>query len=346
MEILFSFALWFGLYAIVALSLNLEYGFAGIPNFGKALAVLVGAISVGGIMNRILAYFYGISEDNVISLSSSVRGIVNDAILSDPVLGIVIFLSSITLASLLGAVAGVIFILPSVKLKQDYLAITLLAISEVVFLVTNYSTEIVGGYYGVSVPDVFTFSGNYRNTFFILVILLFAFLVYFFVERISNSPFGRVLKAMRENEDVLKASGKNIIVLRIKAAAIGSAIASIAGALFSLYSLNVIASSFTRVEWTFYPFLMVLLGGAGNNKGVLAGVAVFVFAKIFLTMFKFEITALLNLPFEAIWFEYMLFGILMFLVLYYKPEGIFKEKPIFTKPIKKVVYKISGAKNN
>lgn len=338
MEILLTFAFWFGIYAIVALSLNLEYGYAGIPNFGRALAVLIGGISVGGVMNRILAYHYGISGD-IISVSSSVRVTVNEIVLNDPIFGITLFILSLLLASILGALAGVFFILPSVKLRADYLAITLLAISEVLFLVANYNVEIVGGYYGVSVPDFFIFAGPNRKFVLVFTILIVALLTYVFVERVSNSPFGRVLKAMRENEDALKASGKNVITLRIKASAIGSALASVSGALFSIYSLNVIASGFTRVEWTFYPFLMVLLGGAGNNRGVLAGVALLTSAKILLTMFKFEITALLKLPFEAVWFEYILFGLLMFLVLYYRPEGLFKEKSMLTAPIKDVVRK-------
>ncbi len=342
-EILINIALWFGLYGIVSLSLNLEYGYAGIPNFGRALAVLVGAVSVGGVLNRILIAYYGVSGD-IIQASAQVKSIVNPIIASNPAVGILLLLASLALAATLGAIAGALFILPSAKLREDYLAITLLAISEVTFMVCNYDVEIIGGYYGVSTPDVLAFaSGAARIYVFAVVVLVVMVAVYAFIEILTNSPFGRTLRAMRENEDVVKAFGKNVMILRVKTSAIGSAIAALSGALYSLLTANVIASSFTRVEWTFYPFLMILLGGAGNNRGVLAGTLTFVTVKILLTMYKHEISAALNLPFEAVWLEYALFGVLMYLVLLYRPQGLFREKPIFTKAIKSIAATLRSA---
>jgi branched-chain amino acid transport system permease protein len=92
---------------------------------------------------------------------------------------------------------------------------------------------------------------------------------------------------------------------------------------------------------------MVLLGGMGNNKGVVLGVLCFVLAKLSLTVYKFEIMSLLHLPFEAVWLEYILFGIVMLLILYYKPEGLIKEKPVMTPPLKKALKEenIKGARN-
>jgi branched-chain amino acid transport system permease protein len=339
-EVIVTIALWFGFYTVVSLSLNLEYGFAGIPNFGRALAVLMGGVAVGGIFNRILIYAFGVSGD-IITASAQIRSMTNDLIASNPVYGVGLLLLCLALAAILGAVTGALFILPSAKLSEDYLAITLLAISEVAFMVCNYNTAIIGGYYGVSTPDVLAFvPGEERMVAFTVVTLLIAFLVYVIVRRLTNSPFGRLLRAMRENESVVEATGKSVMVLRIKTAAIGSALASLAGALYSLYSVNVIATSFSRVEWTFYPFLMLLLGGAGNNRGVVVGTFTFVIVKILLTIYKHEIRTFLHLPFEAVWLEYILFGLLMYFVLLYRPEGLIKERPIFTAPIKKVVAKI------
>lgn len=157
------------------------------------------------------------------------------------------------------------------------------------------------------------------------------------MERILTSPYDRLLKAMRENEAVVQAFGKDILMLRIKTAALGSAIAALAGVLYSFCSVSVIASSFFRVEWTFFPFLIILLGGMANNKGVILGVFFFVVAKLSLAVYKFEIRSLLHLPFEAVWFEYILFGIVMLLILYYRPEGLIKEKPVLTPPIKRAL---------
>lgn len=334
--LIFNIIFWFGLYTIVALSLNLEYGYAGIPNFGRALAVLIGGVAVGGIVTRVLISYFGV-RGGIVEASGEVKTIVNEIISKDPILGIVILIVSLGLAAIIGGITGALFILPSAKLSEDYLAITLLAISEVFSLIAYYNTDLIGGYYGVSIPDVVKFiPGEYRFLFFTILVLGIAFGIYLFAERLLNTPYGRVLRTFRENEDVARAYGKNVMMLRIKTVALGSSIAALAGAIYSLYSVNVIATSFGRVEWTFYPILMVLLGGAGNNAGVLLGVFTFVTARIMLITYKFEIASALKLPFEAIWFEYILFGIIMMLVLIYRPEGILKEKPILTRPIKKL----------
>lgn len=326
--------LWFAIYLVVALSLNIEYGFAGIPNFGRAMAVLMGGIAVGYGVNRILMLLLGI-EGEIVEASGIVKSTVNAMISQKPLLGLGILAFSLLMAMLVGAIAGVLFILPSAKLKHEYLAITLLAISEVLYLISNYSTSIIGGYYGVSIPDVLAWvPGEKRFLAFALLGLSLALLVYLFAERLLTTPYGRLLKAMRENEDVVKAFGKDILMLRIKTVALGSGIAAMAGAFYSFYSVNVIASTFFRVEWTFFPFLMLLLGGMGNNRGVALGVLCFVLAKVFLTVYKFEIGSALQLPFEAAWLEYILFGAVMLLILYYKPEGLIKERAIMTPPVK------------
>ena len=342
--LILDIVIWFGLYLIVCISLNVEYGFGGIPNFGRALAVLIGAITVGGIVNRILMVTFGISG-GIVEASGLVKSVTNEIIAANPAIGIGILVASLLLAALLGAITGALFILPSAKLSEDYLAITLLAISEVMFMVSYYNTDMIGGYYGVSVPNVLAFvPGEQRLSIFALIILLIAFLAYLLVDRVTNSPYGRLLRAIRENEMVAEAYGKNVMVVRIKTVAFGSAIAALAGALYAYYSVNVIASSFSRVEWTFYPFLMILLGGLANNKGVIAGVLAFVTVKVLLMVYKFEITAALHLPFEAVWLEYIMFGILMLIILIYKPEGLIKEKPIMTDPIKRLADKIKKAK--
>lgn len=333
-HILVEVLLWFGLYSIVAISLNIEYGYAGIPNFGRALAVLMGAIAVGGITNRLLIAIFGVTGNFAVA-SGAVKTTVNEIIASNPYFGVGLIFLSLLIAGILGFITGAVFILPSAKLSEDYLAITLLAMSEVAFMVSYYHPDIIGGYYGVSTPDVLSFiPGQYRVYVFTAIILLVLAIIYLFAEKLLNTPYGRILRAMRENESVVKAYGRDIMVLRVKTVAIGSAIASISGALYSMYTANVIASSFSRVEWTFYPFLMILLGGLGNNRGVLSGVLAFVFAKVMLTTYKYELRTALHLPFEAVWLEYILFGIVTLLILYYRPEGLIKEKPIVTKPIK------------
>ena len=333
--LLYHVAISFGLYAIVALSLNLEFGHAGIPNFGRALAVLTGAFAVGAIVNRILIAIFGV-EGGIIEASGAVETIANELIGQNPALGIALLAASLGLAGALGALIGALSLIPCAKLKAHYLAITLLAISEVARLTLHYSVGIVGGYYGVSVPNIFAWvPAMYVSLAFSVLILAVATAIYLLVRAMTNSPYGRLLKAVREDEEVVKAYGVNTSRLKVKTMAIGSAMAAIAGALYSLYAVSVIAGGFTRVEWTFYPFLMVLAGGYGNNKGVLAGVFAFVTGKTILTVYKHEVRWLLRLPFETVWLEYMLFGVLMMLILLYRPAGLIKEEPIMTPPIRR-----------
>lgn len=327
----------FAIYLIVALSLNIEYGYAGIPNFGRAMAVLIGAIAVGSIMNRILMLLLGISGE-IVEASGMVKSTVNAIFSQNPYLSLAFLLISLAIAFSMGAFAGAIFILPSGKLKHEYLAITLLAISEVLYLVSNFNTSIIGGYYGVTIPDVLAWVPGERRLFaFALLSLSLTTIVFLSVEKLLASPYGRLLKAMRENEDVVRAYGKDVFKLRVKTVALGSGIAAVAGALYSFYSVNVIASVYFRVEWTFFPILMLLLGGLGNNRGVALGVFSFILVKVFLAVYKFEIRSILHLPFEATWLEYIFFGILMLLILYYKPEGLIEEKPIMTPPTRRLV---------
>mgnify|MGYP001222332252 CR=1 FL=1 len=332
--LILNIIIWFSIYMIIVLSLNIEYGYAGIPNFGRAMAVLIGAIAVGGIVNRVLIYILNI-DGGIIQSTGILKSTLNSMISQNPFLGLAILIFSLLVAGLIGALAGGLFIIPSVKLRNDYLAITLLAISEVLYLISNYNRSIIGGYYGVNTPDVLAWvPGEHRLFAFAILGLIIVLFVYLFTERLLTSPFGRLLKAMRENEDVIKSFGRNPFKLKVKAVAIGSGVAAMAGAFYSLLSSNVIASTFFRVEWTFFPFLMLLLGGSGNNKGVILGVLSFVVAKVLLIVYKFEIKDILNLPFEATWLEYILFGSIMLLILYYKPHGLIKEKPVFTPALK------------
>ena len=83
--------------------------------------------------------------------------------------------------------------------------------------------------------------------------------------------------------------------------------------------------------------LIIILDGLGSTNGVVAGVFLFVVVRVLLTTYKWELKSALHLPFEAVWLEYMIFGVLMLLVLIFKPEGLLREKPTMTKPIKEVV---------
>src|SRR5271157_390532 len=108
------------------------------------MAVLIGAVAIGYAVNHILMLLLGI-EGEIVEASGIVKSTTNAMIPYNPLLGMCILVLSFLLAVFIGALAGILFILPSAKLKNEYLSIALLAISEVLYQILNYNTSIIGG---------------------------------------------------------------------------------------------------------------------------------------------------------------------------------------------------------
>ena len=100
---------------------------------------------------------------------------------------------------------------------------------------------------------------------------LFDFLVYVFVEKIARSPLGRTLRAIRDSEEASEALGKDNVAIRKKVLVIASAISAMAGALLTFYVGSVGEGTWNRIDYTFWPWLMVIMGGVANNTGVVLG---------------------------------------------------------------------------
>ncbi len=333
--LLASIAFSFGIYLIVSLSLNLEYGFGGIPNFGRSLAVIMGAVAVGAIVNRALMLVLGLTGDIKIA-SGHVKHYVDSIIAQSPLLGIAVLIGLTVLAALLGAAVGALSVLPSARLKEMYLAITLFATAEVVFQMCYHSPDIIGGYLAVSVIDPLAWvPGEHRFFAYTALVLCSAAIIYLVIDRLTCSPFGRALRAMRESELVAEMFGRNVMSLRVKTVAIGSSVAAVAGLLYSIHAGAVSALTYERTYWTFYPWLMMLLGGLSNNLGVALGALIFVIVRELLVIYKGAIASALLLPEEYVpYIEYVLFGILMIVILMFRPQGLAPERMIETKPIR------------
>lgn len=107
-----------------------------------------------------------------------------------------------------------------------------------------------------------------------------------------------------------------------------SAIAAISGALYAFYTGGVIAITYGRVDWTFLPWVIVILGGAANNRGVSLGALVFVTVRKFIIFYKGSLGPFI--PFDVVWLDMLLMGIVLILILMYKPQGILPEQPVYT----------------
>ncbi|ACB40721.1 branched-chain amino acid ABC transporter permease [Pyrobaculum neutrophilum] len=312
------------IFAIIALSINLEAGVGGIPNFGKVLTVTAGAFIVGGVVSRLAMSIYGVSGDFVYDNPTIVS---NLAKAMDPQGALLLLALSLLFSLAAGAAIGVAMSLPAVRLREDYLAITLLAFGDVLFYVGRYYEPFVGGTFGVSIPPILekVFGGGFSRYLGAAVLAgAVALAVYLVLDRLVNSPYGRALRVHREDPELVEVFGRRATALRLWAMAVGGAVSATAGALYALYAGAVHASSFTRITFTFYPWLIMILGGMGNNLGVVNGVFIFVTLRRLIDMYKYELSSILG--FDPVWLAYMLFGALALAIIAAKPEGLIPEE--------------------
>ncbi|MEM3427710.1 MAG: branched-chain amino acid ABC transporter permease [Nitrososphaerales archaeon] len=332
---------FFAVYMILSVSLNLEFGYTGVPNFGKVLLVAGGAYVVAAFSGRFSQLLLNVAVDkDFIKDNAAVMAAVNSAFSQDIVAALIVFFATIVLAAFVGGALGYLASYPAVRLREDYLGMTLLAIGEISRVIGQNYEPIAGGTLGVQVPDPFAWAGEVRFLAFTLILLAFAGLIYLYAERIARSPLGRLLRSIRDNELSAEALGKDATKVRIKILIVGSAIAGVAGALYSFYAGGVVATAFNRVDWTFWPWLILIIGGAANNVGVAFGSFIFITARRVIEFYKDSFTFL---PFDAVWLEYLLLGSILILVLIYRPEGLIPEKAtptISNKRLKALIKKV------
>jgi branched-chain amino acid transport system permease protein len=313
------------IFAVIALSLNLEAGIGGIPNFGKVLTVTAGAFVVGGLIPRVAMAIYGVKGDFVYD-NPAVVSALSQAL--DLWTSAALVSAALILSAAVGAVLGMAMAAPAVRLREDYLAITLLALGDFLFYVGRYYEPLVGGTLGVSLPpflEKIFGGGAARYLGASLLTGAAALLLYLLTERVTSSPYGRALRVHREDPELVEVMGRSATRLRLWALAIGGALSAVAGALYALYVGAVFAGSFTRITYTFYPWLMMILGGMGNNLGVVNGVFIFVTLRRLIDIYKYELSAVLG--FDPVWLAYILFGAIALAIIALRPEGLVPEEP-------------------
>ncbi|MCS7111335.1 MAG: branched-chain amino acid ABC transporter permease [Ignisphaera sp.] len=322
-------AINFGIGAILALSLNIEVGFTGIPQFGRVMAALVGALAAGGLMSRIAAAIFGLPWGAEYAENSArYATVINSALAVNPLTAVALLLVTLILAIVLGAIVGYATAFPALRLREAYLGITLLSFGEILRSILYNYTPLIGGTKGLSIPDVFRFLHGFRSQSAIIFILFVVILMLAIAERINRSPLGRVMKAVRDSELAAEVYGKDIGNIRAYALIIGSAMASVAGALYALFTQTIYAYQFSRYEFTFLPWAYIMLGGVGNNIGVVLGTLLFSSARMIIVIYKYEISAVI--PVDPVWLEYLLTGVVLVLVTKFRPKGLLPERPAFT----------------
>jgi branched-chain amino acid transport system permease protein len=183
----------------------------------------------------------------------------------------------------------------------------------------------------IHIAPVFPWTGSlltYRleNVGLVFLCLLICFVV---AQLLTNSPYGRVMRAIREDEVAADVLGKDKAKYKAQILMLGSAMAGVAGGLYGQY-LQCIAPGMFLPMVTFTVWIMVLLGGPGNNWGVLLGAGLVELFDRGANLAK----DYLVLPVDPSNLQYILFGVLIILVLFFRPGGILKESPIKTKALK------------
>ena len=356
MGIVSQWIVWFGVYAILSLSFNLEYGYGGVPNFGKVLFMSLGAYTAGA-----LAAWLGLhwaAQSAGVAIAASTEGpvycspeaynILSNAAsqhLLTPGQYLELFALALVAAGLIGAVSGMLASYPTLRLGGDFLAITLLAMGEVVRLIaynSQWPTCSFNGLTAIPTPFAWYPVKARIDLMYAMLVLLFAAFFYVYTEMLANSPWGRALKAMRDDELAAQVYGYNVARLRLQVLAVGSAMAAIAGALLVFYSGSVQANTF-KPERTFEVVVAVMLGGAANNIGALLGAAVVAAINVFLNTSALE-TLGISVP-DAVaaalpFLRYVIMGLIIVVVLLYRPQGLIPEKPLRTPLVEKTVEKL------
>lgn len=324
-----SFLTFFGLYAIWSLSLNLEFGYLGIANFGKVAFIAIGAFISGSLISYMIMFLTG-SYGSILSTQAIVGRM--QFVHEQPHLFLLVFITSLAVCVIVGGIFGYLTSLYTLKVKEDTLACVLLILAEILRLIVRNYTPIVGGTVGLAgVPNPFDVIGSSRIAYlgFTFLVLTVFIVILVYVEKLVNSPFGRLLRAIRDKNLVAETLGKNLRDVRSKVIFISSAIASLGGGLYVYYLGSVHPDDF-RSPFTFEIWLIVYLGGIGNNKGVLLGALVMTLLDKGTRMLGFLSQSFGVLPFSIPHLRYIIMGILMVLIFAYRKSGIMPEEPVKT----------------
>jgi len=282
MEYLIHILIISGIYIILTLGLNLIVGFTGLAALGHIAFAAIGAYT-----SSLLALNFGIT----------------------PWIGLLL---GAFLASILGLIVGY----PSLRLKGDYLALATFGLGIIVYSIAKNWVSLTRGPMGLpGIPQFSIFGYEIANVWSYLVLVsIFVAVTYVVIRNITNSPFGRILKGIREDEIATSAMGKNVNKYKLIVFVVGAFFAGIAGSLYAHYITFIDPSSFTVME-SIAVLLMVVFGGMGSLTGSFVGASILV---IFPELLRF-----LGMPSSiAAPLRQMIYGLLLIILMVWRPQGL------------------------
>ena len=307
-----GFAIMAGIYAVFSLGLNVHWGFTGLFNIGIAGFFALGAYTTALLTTQ--PPDPALFEDFIFGGNLA----------QTPMLDWGIdfwFLIGIASAAIVCAVVALLIGYLTLRLREDYLAIATLGIAESVRLFFLNEKWVANGSKGLyRIPrflDEWISPDNYDYLYLIVVLIALAVL-YLAVDRAIKSPWGRVLRAIREDEIAAGASGKDVFAFKLQAFMLGAVVMGIGGALYAHHIRFLAPITFDPLLATFVIWAMLMVGGSGNNRGAILGA--FVVWGIWAgTQF---LPGILSTP----EFRLTMIGVLIVAVILLKPGGILGEE--------------------
>ena len=243
MEYLLHVLILIGIYVILSISLNLIAGYAGLLSIAHAAFYGVGAYVIALMALNVGSHF------------------------------LINIICAIVLCGLLGALVGI----PSLRIRDDYFVIATFAFQVIAFSVLNNWVDFTGGPMGLpGIPQPELFGWRISSHIeFLIIVGAFCLIALWISHRIIHSPFGRILKSIREDEVFTQSVGKNVAAYKVLVFVIGAGMASVAGAMYAYYISFIDPTSFTVME-SIFIISIVIIGGAGSFWGPVVGAIVLV----------------------------------------------------------------------
>ncbi|MCA1297611.1 branched-chain amino acid ABC transporter permease [Stappia indica] len=302
-------AIFICIYALLSLGLNIQWGFTGLFNAGIA-----GFFAVGAYTSAVLTSPAADGRLGGFDLPFWVG-----------------WIGAMVAAALIAWPIGKICL----RFRSDYLAIATIGVAEIIRLVIKSEDWLTNSARGIT--DIPRPLGDLPYTMsqlaYLAIVMAILLVVYLMVERQIASPWGRMMRAIRDNEDAARAMGKDVPYRRLEAFIFGSALMGLGGALFAHFNRSITPEAIDPMVATFLVWIMLILGGSGNNRGAILGVAVvwviWSVSEIVTDQFPHEYAV------KAKYLRIFLIGLMLQLVLRFRPEGLLPEASGERKPVGK-----------
>lgn len=285
MEYFIHIAILIAIYGILGLSLNLIVGYTGLLSVTQAAFY-----GIGAYVTAILLTTTGLN-----------------------------FLLALIIGIIITAVCSLLIGLVLSKFRDDYYALGSFGFNVIIYSIfLNWQSLTRGplGIPGIPRPSLFGFTFS-ENIWFLVLSVVFLILIYSICRFITNSSFGRVLKAIREDEQAISVFGYRTLWYKLAIFVIGASMAAVAGALFASYISFIDPSSFSLTE-SIFILAVIILGGLASNKGAVVGAICLILLP--------EILRFVGFPSDiAAQMRQVTYGLILILLMLYRPQGLVGE---------------------